>query len=87
MADVADEIRAAVNKNRPDIYPGNFAGFTTAEGKAESEIFLKHRADVRGALIEGHRRIGNGTPWQPTDDRILDIVTTWLDNVHGRRVR
>jgi hypothetical protein len=89
MTDIADDIKAAVNSGRARTNP-NLAGFaerTTMEGNAEGQTFLKYRADLHGALIEAHRRIGNGTPWTPVDDHILDVLRTWADNVNGRKVR
>jgi hypothetical protein len=47
------------------------------------EDFMKIRAKVRGAILAAHRELV-GDEWLVNDDRILDIIDTWLQQKRGR---
>jgi hypothetical protein len=49
----------------------------------EDEDFAKLRAHVRGTLIAAHRQL-IGDEWQTNDDRILDIIDTWMNQKRGK---
>lgn len=76
MTDVADDIRAAVNQTRPP-------SALKTQGREPDEPFMLLRAKVRGVLIAAHRELV-GDEWGVTDDRILDIVTHWLEQKRSR---
>jgi hypothetical protein len=44
--------------------------------------FQTVRARTRGAIIAAHRDLE--LDWTEADDRMLDMVTVWLDNRSGR---
>lgn len=46
--------------------------------------FRRLRAHVRGVLIDAHHALGP-IPWTEADDRIIDVIAHWLDDVRGRR--
>jgi hypothetical protein len=75
-SDVADEIRKAVHATAP---PG--ARSNPPERMVIEEDFLKLRAHVRGTLIAAKQQMNPGEPWDITTDRILDIVTTWMESL------
>lgn len=68
MTDIADEIRKAVASGAPPRNPGE-----------TDEEFMKLRAHVRGTLISANRQLTGTDEHSVTDDRILDIVTAWLE--------
>lgn len=76
MTDIAADIREAVNKTRPP--EGLRHGLSDPP-----EEFLKLRAHVRGTLISASRELV-GDEWSVTTDRILDIVTTWLESMRRK---
>lgn len=47
------------------------------------EVFATVRADTRGAIITAHRDLGAAN-WTEADDKMLDMVTAWLDNLKAR---
>jgi hypothetical protein len=68
-SDVADDIRKAVQARTPQ--------------DSLDEDFRILRAEARGMLIRVHRELTNGGPWRVNEDRILDIVTVWMDQLRG----
>jgi hypothetical protein len=74
MTDIADEIRKAVSP------PGQIDPETA---------FRRLRAHVRGVLIDAHRALAPQQPgsWTESDDRMLDIIASWLDDVAARSGR
>lgn len=67
-----EQIRAAVRRPQPD----------------NEEAYRTLRATVRGTLIQAHRElIGPSFEWLATDDRMLDIVTAWLEQCRDRGQR
>lgn len=86
MTDVADEIRRKLEEHPPGqrTMPPSSLRSQTIPGHSEmDEAFMKLRARVRGALIAAHRELV-GDEWGVTDDRILDIVSTWLEAKRGK---
>jgi hypothetical protein len=45
--------------------------------------FQTVRVRTRGAIIAAHRDI-TPSAWSEADDRMLDMVTAWLDNLKAR---
>jgi hypothetical protein len=76
MSDIAEDIRKAVDQGRPP--PRSAASQDMYE-----EAFMKLRAKVRGTLIAAHREL-IGDEWLVNDDRILDIIDTWLAQKRGK---
>lgn len=53
--------------------------------RQDDEAFRLLRAGVRGTIIQAHRELTGPTfEWLATDDRIMDIVTAWLDQCRSR---
>ncbi|MET0167824.1 MAG: hypothetical protein ABW318_22875 [Vicinamibacterales bacterium] len=77
MSDIADDIRAAVNRTAPPTALKHLVG-------QPDEDFMKLRAKVRGTIIAAKQEIVGTGEWTVTDDRILDIVTTWLENQRSK---
>lgn len=75
MTDIADDIRAAVNQTRPP-------SALKTQGREPDEDFMKLRAKVRGTLIAAHHELGG--EWGVTTDRILDVVTHWLESMRSK---
>lgn len=76
--DIEKEIKVAVDHlpNRPQAVP-------PAERKFRPD-FKPQKAALRNAIIQAHRALGPG-PWTEVDDTVLDMVTSWLIDVEGRR--
>lgn len=75
MTDIADEIRKALaTPATGDTNPAREAGFR------------KLRAAVRGSIIGAHHFMvaDNLHGWTDVDDRILDVVTNWLESLRDR---
>jgi hypothetical protein len=49
---------------------------------APASTFQEIRARTRGAIIAAHRDLE--LDWTEADDKMLDMVTVWLDNRKGR---
>jgi hypothetical protein len=47
------------------------------------ENFQTIRANTRGAIITAHRALA-GAGWTIADDKMLDFVSAWLDNLARR---
>ena len=74
MSDVAEDIRKATEKIRLQSAP------TDPEA-----AFRKLRAHVRGVMIDAHRALTQRQgAWSEGDDRLIDVVSTWLEDVRGR---
>jgi hypothetical protein len=81
MTDVADEIRKKLEEHPPGqrTMPPSSLRHLTGD---PPDDFFKLRAHVRGTLIEAQRQLGGD--WDVTTDRILDIVTTWMDSKRSK---
>jgi hypothetical protein len=77
MTDVADDIRKAVAETRVGTAPP--AAFRN-QTREPDEDFMKLRAHVRGTMIAAKHQLVPGGEWLVTDDRILDVITAWLEN-------
>jgi hypothetical protein len=79
MSDVAEDIRKATEQVRAQ-RPTLAAPPTDAEA-----AFRKLRAHVRGVMIDAHRALTQRQgAWAEGDDRLIDVVSTWLEDVRGR---
>lgn len=80
MTDVADDVRkvAAEAIQRERVARGGTA-------RNDDETFRMLRSVVRGTLIHAHHEL-SGVPfeWLTNDDRVLDLVSTWLDQLRQR---
>jgi hypothetical protein len=46
--------------------------------------FVRVRAATRGAIVKAHHELNPKGGWTEADDKMLDMVTIWLDNLKAR---